>query len=686
MILADNPIEHGEKDLLRRGPLALRVSELIKDYQGEESVVIGIEGPWGSGKTSFVNLVLGELKKENLSIIVSFNPWNFSGQNELIVDFFSTLLGQIEEEIGKDYFKTIKSYASKLGSSISPSIGVGPASISLGSFWSPKKKSLSEERKEIDKKLKTLTKKIVVVIDDIDRLDKRETRLIMKLVKMTANFPKTVFLLAYDRKRVADRLQEDGWPGEEFLKKIIQVSFTLPEPDRQGLNRVLFNDLDESIKMIYGDVVLEGENEKRWGEFVYHGFPMLFKTIRDIKRYSSSLRLNWSIIGKEEVNMVDFMGIEVIRVFAPSFYATIGANKSFFTGAKSLLISSYSRDDSATKQKKYAEMLEQVPADIMDTIKKLCESLFPQLDSHSNYGGDWNQGWRKDKRICSEERFDFYFQLGIPVGAISETEIKEVVESTSNKDVFKEQIIRFKKDGRTKALLSKLMDHLSDITPEQSKNLILGLWESREIIGEDRSGVFDFDDTQTKVGRLAYHSLKESIVPEKRKEFLEDLVKSSNNLYQSVRFIATLLQGAEKDSQMGDTTIVSAEDIEPSKQYLLSQIKKFAEDDSLLKNEDLAFFLYRWKEWESKEAVQSYVNKLISTKQGVINLLRGFTSKVYSTAGDYFHLDKKGLSEFISIENLDQAISLITKEDIAKMSEEERRAFDLYSKPSKRDR
>lgn len=684
MILADNPIEHGEKDLLRREPLALRVSELIKEYQEDESVVIGIEGPWGSGKTSFVNLVLGELKKEDSSIIVSFNPWNFSGQNELIVDFFSTLLGQIEKEVGRDYFKTIKSYASKLGSSISPSIGVGPASISLGSLWSPKKKSLSEERKEIDKKLKTLIKKIVVVIDDIDRLDKRETCLIMKLVKMTANFPKTVFLLAYDRKRVADRLQEDGWPGEEFLKKIIQVSFTLPEPDRQGLNRILFSDLDESIKMIYGDVVLEGEDEKRWSKFVYDGLPMLFKTIRDIKRYSSSLRLNWSIIGKEEVNMVDFMAIEIIRVFSPSLYATIGANKSFFTGARNLLVSPYSGDDGVTKQKMYVEMLEQVPVEIREIIKKICETLFPQLDFKSNYGGDWVQGWRKERRICSEERFDFYFQLGIPVGAISKTEIREVVESLNNKDAFKEHVVRFKKDGRIKNLLSILIDYLSEITPEQSKNLILGLWESIEIIGEDRSGVFDFDNTQTKISRLSYHSLKESVSPEKRKEFLEDLVKSSSNLYQSVLFIATLLQETEKDHQAGDI-ILKTEDIEPSKKYLLDQIKKFAEDDSLLKNEDLTLFLYRWKEWESKEAAQSYVNKLISTKQGVVNLLRGFTSKVYSTAGDYFHLDKKALAEFVSIEELDKSIAAITEDDVVKMSEGEKRAIGLYKNPSKRD-
>ena len=95
---------------------------------------------------------------------------------------------------------------------------------------------LEAERNNINLELTKLSKKIVIVIDDIDRLDKDETRLIMKLVKMTANFPNTIFLLAYDRQRVVERLEEDGWPGEEKKKKIIQVSFTLPNPDRQGLD------------------------------------------------------------------------------------------------------------------------------------------------------------------------------------------------------------------------------------------------------------------------------------------------------------------------------------------------------------------------------------------------------------------------------------------------------------------
>ncbi len=72
---------------------------------------------------------------------------------------------------------------------------------------------------------------------------------------MTANFPNTVFILAYDREKVAEEVTEKGLPGEGYFKKIIQVNFRLPQPDQQDLHRILFRDIDESIKDI---------DERKW--------------------------------------------------------------------------------------------------------------------------------------------------------------------------------------------------------------------------------------------------------------------------------------------------------------------------------------------------------------------------------------------------------------------------------------
>lgn len=113
MILPDSPITKKDKDLLNRFPLAEKISELIKNHQNDESFVIGIEGRWGSGKTSFVNLIRQELK-DNV-FMINFNPWNFTGQNELIEDFFASLISVLHTSDTEDEdIKKIKKYALKL--------------------------------------------------------------------------------------------------------------------------------------------------------------------------------------------------------------------------------------------------------------------------------------------------------------------------------------------------------------------------------------------------------------------------------------------------------------------------------------------------------------------------------------------------------------------------------------------
>lgn len=64
-MIPDNPILTKEKDLLHRYSLASRIAGVINCFGGDESLVVGIEGEWGSGKTSFINLILEDLKSAN---------------------------------------------------------------------------------------------------------------------------------------------------------------------------------------------------------------------------------------------------------------------------------------------------------------------------------------------------------------------------------------------------------------------------------------------------------------------------------------------------------------------------------------------------------------------------------------------------------------------------------------------
>lgn len=674
MILPDNPILEDSQDKLRRAPLALKVSELVKNFQGGESFVIGIEGPWGAGKSSFLNLVLNDLGNAEDVIILTFNPWNFTGQNELLIEFFSSL----SNALGGKFSKTFFSYANKLQVSLSPSINIPFfGSVGIGELWKKGGATLQEDRKKIDGELRKLNKKIVVVIDDIDRLDKLETRLIMKLVKMTANFPNTIFLLAYDRDRVAERLNEDGWPGDEYLKKIIQVSFTLPEPDKQQLLQVLFSDLDKTIEAVYGEVRLEDESEKRWGELLYEGFRDLFKTIRDIKRFISSLRLNWSIMGKDEINPVDFIGIEAIRVFSPKFYSAIAANKSLFTETTSHQAGSYSRDETS-KLEIYKELTKLIPDGYAKAIGGVTKVLFPQVDEMS-YGNEWQGEWRKENRICAEERFDFYFQLGVPRGEVSGVEAKDLITSLSDPKLFSEKVLKMKEEGKLRKTFPRLVDSLDSLDEKSIKNLIKTFWDLEKSLSEEKEEMFDFDDPTTWVGRLSYQGLKR-IPKGNRLKIARELLENSKTLEYPARFIAIEDEGMKK--RLDDEKLFSQEELDSLKKIMAKKISDSAVNQSLLEEYSFIRLLFLWARWEGKENVEKYISELLEQK-GVVFVLKKFVFRVLSTAGNYNSLKKENIGELYPIEKVDALVARISEKDLEGMTVEEKEAVDLYRNPRK---
>lgn len=203
----DKAIKYCNEDELGRCEFAKSVGNAILNHESEDSLVIGLQGKWGYGKTSIINMALENIKeitKEgNLPIIIQFNPWLFSNQNQLIKKFFEEFIIAIED---KNIVNKLKSYVNK----------ITPAIIGLAAILDPeraqallktseyidnsqsKEESLLSIKKDLDKLIKQKKRKILVIIDDIDRLSDFEIRQIFQLVKLIADFPQTIYLLSFD--------------------------------------------------------------------------------------------------------------------------------------------------------------------------------------------------------------------------------------------------------------------------------------------------------------------------------------------------------------------------------------------------------------------------------------------------------------------------------------------------------
>ena len=211
-ITADNPITSPKDDALGRTKPARSFGEQVLALDSTEGVVVGVLGPWGSGKTSFVNLARGRLNEADIPVL-EFNPWMFSGADQLVQAFFVELSAQLKlrqdlAEIGKlveDYGETFSGLAWL--PLVGPWIERGrAASKVLAKMLQRRKEGIRTRQSKLRDALYRIPKPIVVILDDIDRLTTPEIRDVFKLVRLTANFPNVIYLLAFDRIRVEQAL------------------------------------------------------------------------------------------------------------------------------------------------------------------------------------------------------------------------------------------------------------------------------------------------------------------------------------------------------------------------------------------------------------------------------------------------------------------------------------------------
>ena len=268
-------------------------------------------------------------------------------------------------------------------------------------------KNLSAIKSELNVLLRDIDTKIIIVIDDIDRLNNTEIRQIFQLVKSLADFPNTIYLLSFDKDVVINALKkvQEG-SGNDYLEKVIQVPFEIPQISKREVEHFLFKKLDELIKDIP-----EGGGIKLIGVIsIIVVLKHLFHNIRDVNRYLNSLSFGFSLV-KDEVNPIDFIAITAIQVFIPDLYKSIKENRDLFSGIRD----SYRNSDKARKEEEsqIEAILEQVDEIQRDILTDFLQRLFPKMEN-VGYSHSFLESWRKQGRICSPDLFDTYFKLFIP--------------------------------------------------------------------------------------------------------------------------------------------------------------------------------------------------------------------------------------------------------------------------------
>jgi hypothetical protein len=464
----DVPINSSKEDVLGRATIAHDFAKNIRRLDASEGIVVGVLGGWGSGKSSFVNLMREEFHNNPKLTVVDFNPWMFSGTPQLIEVFFKEVSSELRIK-DKTKFGTIADSLLDYSDAFSP-VAMVPV---VGTYFDRSVKSLKAMRKwwkertvtplrnKVTSALLELKNPVVVVIDDIDRLSRNEIRDIFKLVRLTASFPNIIYILAFDRKRVEAALDEDKVPGRQYLEKIVQLSFDLPTMPNELLRDEVFKKLD---------IVLDGVDNirfshKDWPKVYFEVIEPLITNLRDVTRLALSAQLAIDTLGTE-VETVDVLALEAIRVFRPELFEELQKMRTTLTDVSE---PSYHDSEDEARKLEMGKLIELSGKDSA-IIDNLISYVFPaarRYTSNVHYGYDSLSDWKKEHRVAHIDYLNMYLDRVAPNG-----------------------LVAFRRSEKAFSLIgvpAGLGDYLDSLNPDELETTIAGL--------EAYEGVFPAETT-----------------------------------------------------------------------------------------------------------------------------------------------------------------------------------------------
>ena len=666
--LSEEAIEFSEQDLLDRKKFIEDLQREIENMPFSDSFVFGLYGSWGEGKTSVINLLKNKFKESEDFLIVKFNPWNFKDEEAILSAFYD----QIEKSFSQKYIlpgfkKTFMKYQNLI------SMGLSQTGIKID--FLDAKESIEDIRQRIESYIAQTKKKIIIFIDDIDRLQPEETLFIFKLVRLHAKFQNTIFLLALDPIVVQNNFKKDLNVDSEFLEKIVQKPIPLPAIEQQNIDQFL----DIHLEKLFDELAISKERREKF----YKDFHLIylmqiskfFKTLRRVKRYVNGLRSTLPLI-KNEVNLHDFLILEIIRNFFPKIHNDIWRNPWSYLPVKwdikHYFSSPFASGVNEDKKNKIIQVhIANIVVDEKDDeiIKGLLKALFFEVENsleQSQSGQKKSvETYRVEKCITHPDCFKKYFMLKVPSSEISD----EFIEATlalwhSIKDTEKENVISetiF--DLQEKSMLSKFFNILIVFIDKIPKEAI---YEIIRVIYKN-AGKFSKEGAQNIDGSEYLNSIKllsslvnDRIEKSKIHSILEETVINTPYLPFAVYIVGFC---NEKGGSLYFNIYESA-NFDKLQNEVANRLKKHFVDEKRDIFEEISgwfFVLYHWgSNWGSFEGGNG---KIVNNY--VLSLIRGNAKKFVT-----FLISQKGLSfEERPVFNQKDISRIYSIEDLNKLAE-----------------
>lgn len=312
ILIKEEPITSLSDDLLDFTQIKNSINNYIYNCHPDKSFVLGVVGEWGSGKTSLINIVRNENKNKDIEIL-DFNIWNYNDEQAMFDGLYNLILKKVNSSVNViELRKNINKYRKLIFKNVSDN-----TKITIDNIINDYKTDIEEIKAELNNVLSEYNKEIVIVIDDLDRVNKEQMLFATKMLSNIINLNKIKYIICYNESKVDSIL--NGEYEKNYLDKIINAKITIPGIDRTTFNIIVKKTL---VNLLKQKEIIFDENEKEFME-ITNLISSDINTPRELIQFLNSISLTINNLVVNNLYLNDYIVIEYIRVRNEKLYQLI---------------------------------------------------------------------------------------------------------------------------------------------------------------------------------------------------------------------------------------------------------------------------------------------------------------------------------------------------------------------------
>jgi len=703
-VKGDRALKEGEPDRLGFRDVAAQLAASLVDHASDDGLVVGLEGSWGSGKSSLLHLIEREftlLPKEQQPSIINFRPWLVGNRDALLANLFSELareIRQVELSAGdstgtslaqaRAAGEALRRFAAGLGKVggvievAGDAVGFAPVKW-LGSGLKalrhlakdkPADPPLDRLKDSLISALRNLGHRFIITIDDVDRLEPEEIIEVLRLTRSVADLPNIIYLLCYDSDIISHSIEQAAKikSGKAYLEKIVQLTIMVPTPETFQLRHWLSQELST-----FTATKSEDEKARLSAVIDYEGGRQL-RTPRSVIRAIDSMRFFWPPLRDSGADLADLVWLQLIKNGNPGLYRWIeeysATSSSFALGT--------ARVDDTERASSLQALLKSVSPDYFSDIhyRHYFADLLPGLEAeyadegsfklYQAVGRQERDAAIRDRRLASPDHYRLYFALAGPSHALTQANFDQIWQAADADGAALDATLLQLHAQEAAGSLSKadvLLERIrgadpSYLTPVRSRNLLLSF--SRVL--DDAYGARPFDtfwvDSLWDRAERLVPMLLSKLAADDRSQVITTMFGAGRAVgwLTSLFRHDTFAQGRYGDrKRLEQDWLFTSGEFDLVTSILIGRYQGMSLEQ-VLSSPDPLSLLFAWRQGGDEEGPRNLASQALLTNVGLLNFLEQSTSTVTSSAkGKFKVLKKENIDPFLDFEAVTERLNAI---------------------------